>query len=507
MLERLPAGDPEPVLRAMEAGLREISSELSREGHRITISGLGPSPRVKNRRDCAVIDVTVEDGATIIQVDATFQASAFLGEISQNAVVEAKLRRVFEETRAQLGLAAVAPSHVEPPFTMPPTRFSTGADGTPEMSVALDPAAPLVEMQPAAIPSDPVPEPNTRDVIEPAEGTSPASIETLLPPPPEIAVEAAAPSGIVEEAPEPGHPQPAESIQPVPVPAEEPGKATTVDPVPVPAPIPLENSKEIAKTETAKTKEAEPPAPAAVSAPTIGKKDGVKEVQQVLSDALAPEGRKRAEPGSSLAASPPDAKKSSSGVRWAIAAIAALVLALTAWFYLPHELTPSSSAAPVKFASSTDTPVPVQSLPESPKPAPEQPGSQDDPQAVIKDWEAALRSTDATQQASFYADPVDRYFLRRSVKREDVLADKQANIAKRQGDWSIALERVQVRQKPEEVTATVRLVKHYTIHQGGHLTSQWYVPSQMLLKRTDGHWQITSERDLGWSDTMDDLDY
>jgi ketosteroid isomerase-like protein len=504
MLERLPEGDPEPVLRAMEEGLREISSELSREGHRITITGLGPSPRVKNRRDRAVIDVVVKEGATLIQVDATYQASAVLGETSQNAVVEEKLRRVFEEAKALLGVSTATAAPVAPPHALPAARFSAGANLPqpemaaapailPQMSVALDPAMPLVEMQPAAIPSAPAPEPESTKIIVPA-------ISEPLPPP-----EAAASVEIVE-APMPTPVQ----VEDTPVPAapideKMPEKPASPETAPVPAAISAGVVDEAAKTEIATTSKL---APAAVLAPVVGKGDEAKEARQALSGKPVPgsDARSEARPALSFAALPPDAKKSPSGVRWAVAAIVVLLLGLAAWFYLPHEFGQSSAAgAPAQFSSS-NPPTPVQSLPEAAKPAPEEPGSQDDPKAVIQDWETALRSADAARQASFYADPVDRYFLRHNVKRDDVVSDKQTNIAKRQGDWAIALERVQVHQKPDE-TASIRLIKHYTIHQDGRLTSQWYVPSQLLLKRSDGHWKITSERDLGWSNTLDDIDY
>ena len=129
----------------------------------------------------------------------------------------------------------------------------------------------------------------------------------------------------------------------------------------------------------------------------------------------------------------------------------------------------------------------------------------DDPTAVVKQWETALRARDAAAQAAFYADPVDRYFLRHDVKKDVVLADKQAAIDKRQEGWAIKMERVQVQKKGEDV-ANVNLVKHYMVQRNGATTSEWFVPSRLQLKRADGKWHIVSERDLGWASSLDDLD-
>jgi hypothetical protein len=50
-------------------------------------------------------------------------------------------------------------------------------------------------------------------------------------------------------------------------------------------------------------------------------------------------------------------------------------------------------------------------------------------------------------------------------------------------------------------------VKHYVVRQNDKVVSQWFVPSQLQLKRADGRWQITSERDLGWGTSLEELGY
>jgi ketosteroid isomerase-like protein len=116
-----------------------------------------------------------------------------------------------------------------------------------------------------------------------------------------------------------------------------------------------------------------------------------------------------------------------------------------------------------------------------------------------------LRTRDAAAQAAFYADPVDRYFLRHNLSKDAVVADKQAAIDKRKGGWTVKMDRVKVQRKGDDV-ADVSLVKHYMEQQDGATTSEWFVPSRLQLKRADGKWRIVSERDLGWATSLDDLD-
>jgi hypothetical protein len=96
--------DPEIVLRALETCLRGVSKEVVRYGDKITLHGLGPSPRSMNYQDTTVLSVSAEDDKTIINADVSFQASAILGDVPQDAVVRSKLDQVFEQMRTQIEL-------------------------------------------------------------------------------------------------------------------------------------------------------------------------------------------------------------------------------------------------------------------------------------------------------------------------------------------------------------------------------------------------------------------
>ena len=103
--DRVPCDDAELVLAVLEDRLHTLGArEVVRDGRRITLFGLGPSPRAINPRDKTMIEVNAADGVTTIDADVSFQASSFLGEAPQDQIVMSKLERVFDEIKAELGL-------------------------------------------------------------------------------------------------------------------------------------------------------------------------------------------------------------------------------------------------------------------------------------------------------------------------------------------------------------------------------------------------------------------
>ncbi|HEU4637137.1 MAG TPA: hypothetical protein VFS41_13215, partial [Edaphobacter sp.] len=190
---------------------------------------------------------------------------------------------------------------------------------------------------------------------------------------------------------------------------------------------------------------------------------------------------------------------SSRWLKWSawIAALIVLVIAPLVWLYMPSH--PESEAAPTAQPATAAAPA-------EPVATPKQPGEDPDPAMVLKDWAAAMNSRDAAAQAAFYANPVERYFLRHNLSRDEVKADKQAAIDRRKGDWAVKMESIKV-SRPDDKTAKARLIKHYTVKEEGKTASEWFVPSALQMTRTNGRWQITSERDLGWGTSLEELGY
>lgn len=139
-----------------------------------------------------------------------------------------------------------------------------------------------------------------------------------------------------------------------------------------------------------------------------------------------------------------------------------------------------------------------------PQPAaagPARPVAAAEPADLLRQWELAMQSRDAAAQASFYAVPVERYFLRYNVNKAQVEADKRWQIANRRGDWTVKMEKVKINRTADNA-ATVNLVKHYTQREEGRPVKEWSVPSQLKLKSEFGVWWITSERDFFGTDSF-----
>jgi hypothetical protein len=143
--------DPEIVLRALETCLRGVSNEVVRYGDKITLHGLGPSPRSMNYQDTTVLSVSAADDKTIINADVSFQASAILGDVPQDAVVRSKLDQVFEQMRTQIELESKGVA-VGPVASRPMTVASSSSlpDGWAPENHSFDAPAAAISSTPLA---------------------------------------------------------------------------------------------------------------------------------------------------------------------------------------------------------------------------------------------------------------------------------------------------------------------------------------------------------------------
>jgi ketosteroid isomerase-like protein len=541
-VKRFPGRDPELVLEVLEDCLRAVLNDVVREGKRITLFGLGPSPRRVNRNDTTVIDVKAEDGVTIIDADVRYQASAFLGTAPQDAVVQAKLDQVFEAMLAQLGLERwYGQVHEQAPVAVDkPVIQVENAAGAASGDVAVEVEArensslgvvadepQLDEDSVTMAPLDP-----RAGKLEPGEPESASVAEEVK------AVESPVPEGAEPKAAtvvEAGA-QDEPALQPVPtLPAVE--EKATSQPESASAEskaseialtTPAVEQKETAEQSIAEQQNpAEPQKEVEPATVVANQAKPAAEDKSVVTSSVAksklelvartPPWDDSSKTTTSQSAVSPhresnfeeeDAKRSRR-LKWSawIAAIVVLVVAPAAWLFLPSHLQ-EETTQPHPQAQQPTLVATSQAAPVQPVPVPvaaKLPGTDEDPGTVINEWETSMRSGDAAAQAAFYADPVDRYFLRRNVGRNEVVTAKQASIDKRKGVWTVKMERVKV-TRPNDRTARVSLIKHYMVQDGGASVSESFVPSVLQLVRADGRWQISSERDLGWAPTMDDLE-
>lgn len=113
----------------------------------------------------------------------------------------------------------------------------------------------------------------------------------------------------------------------------------------------------------------------------------------------------------------------------------------------------------------------------------------------LQEWAAAMRTRNASAQAAFYADSVDRYLDHRNVTRDAVLRDRESTIHMRKGLWTVKMEKVAViRQTGSE--AEIRLVKHFIDESEQSEIMESFVPARLILKKVGKTWRITSEEDL-----------
>ena len=107
-----------------------------------------------------------------------------------------------------------------------------------------------------------------------------------------------------------------------------------------------------------------------------------------------------------------------------------------------------------------------------------------------------MRSTDAAAQASFYATHLDRYFLRTDVDQAFVLRDKQDFLRRGNRVDRFDAEDVQM-QDSTDSSARLRLIKHYVVRTRPNAAPvERQVRSELSLRKIDGEWQITEERDF-----------
>lgn len=165
-------------------------------------------------------------------------------------------------------------------------------------------------------------------------------------------------------------------------------------------------------------------------------------------------------------------------MRWAAAAAClAVIVGFLGWHYWPVQQK-----------------APVIELEQSAVSRPAAPPADIGPEAALRQWELAQRSSDAGSQAAYYTFPVQQYMWKHNVNRHDLQAMKQAEIDRRRGLWTVKMENVEISRKGGE--ATVTLVKHTIEQLQGSTARSRFVKSQLTLKNSLGIWWITSERDL-----------
>lgn len=476
----------ERVLSCLETHLRAVAADIVRVEGKLTALGIGPSPRVVNRKDTTVVEAQEMDGTTVLSIDVTYQASALLGAMSQDSIVEGKIEGALLEMRRELGLPVHGAGLIE-------------RTGAPVEEPALEVTVPVAEavMDRASHVEEPV-----------------------------VAVMVAEPQ-----------PEPAVELEPESVGLDEPELNAEAALVAAPVTEPLESAAAAGAVEPAVMAEA---AVSAVTATVPGVAAGIK----LRGKTRRTEARRRVPPVSSPVVAPVTVPmggvRSSSGSRavfraeslpelpvvvvddaevkaprrvgtYAALTVVLLLLAGTLGYeLLPRAWTESHYRVLKERVDSvlgrTEVSPPAVQEPTAvmdaePDPAAEAAlklAKEHDPDVTVRvqDWANAMRSRDAAAQASFYADPVERYFLQLNVSNAEVLKQKQADIQARPNLFTVKIEDVVV-EKQSDTEVVLRLVKHYITQASvGAAPMERLVRSRLRLKRIDDEWKIVEERDF-----------
>ena len=482
--ETIQTRDPEVVLRALEMCSREVSSEVVRFGDRITLRGLGPSPRSRNKHDTTVFCVNTENNETVIQGEVNFQASALLGETSQQDVVRSKLDDLFEEMKAQIHLDSLRVAAYA--AARKATSASTAVADRPEEVSA-------IEHRKFELPEEEVSSAVTSETVTPetlmeafvALPDSDWGATAAVAEPQEVA----APDQDIKLRYAAVHKEELATAELPPAALNGKPEEFRVNEEPV-------ESEHIARTDHA----------AATAQLRLPVEPEITE--EPTWDARTPPYRLRIEETDRLAG----------WKRFALWVTAlAFLLAVAGGGYFLYRSHHDTVVSPAPIAASavpvaTSRPLPevhqraVREAPSGktvpPAPPPPTPDRIADPATSSADlklwlqsWAASMRTKDANAQASFYANTMDRYLEQRNVGRDAVLRDREATIHMRKGLWTVKMEDLVIeRQTGSE--AEVRLVKHFIDEPEQSEILESFVPTRLTLKRIDGQWQITSEQDL-----------
>jgi len=528
--ETVQIADTEKVLHALEVSLRELSDEVHREGHKITVHGVGPSPRARNYRDTAIFQVATKKGSTKIDADVTFQASALIGTSSQDAVVRSKLDYAFDQMRLQLNLPEAVREAVPEPVLqaafagtqhLPETESHasdaveavdgladelaelghfTYAEPMPEYVVEPhavplaekeergeeDPASPpslfarLSKIVPELLEDEPVGERATTDEV--SDSASPPSLFAAL-------------SRVVPELLEEEPVGERAATDEVSDPASPPSLFATLSRV-VPELLEDEPVGERVSADAV----SEPVTPfgswaASLRSFPVPPHAPAGDSVNGQSDSFAEEDSET--PAFSVATTG-DSHKTNLPILLAVL-LGVVVAAGSVYLYwtgllklnFAHQMI-SAPAAPTPPA--VQEPVAFVPVPTAP-PRHEEPN----PKVWLEQWADALRGRDADLQASFYADPVGRYMGDSDVSKDALTNSFRSAIQVRDGLWTMKLERVSI----DSLSAThvvARLTKHFMqLDDSSGSASQiadHYVRSRLDLRRVDGEWKIESEQDM-----------
>ncbi len=445
------------VLGALERSVVRISLNVVRADGELRVYGIGPSPRPVNVRNLTVFRVEgAGQGQTRVKVESEFLASALLEVSAQEPAVREKIERAMELAKEEIALRrrtagqtsmeqtsipmaestdSRLPAHGEPA----PHATQSQAPATHSQAAAADPALPTVRETAPRISESRAAAGTTalsfRDTRRPDAAESPAWSDALR------------------------HSE-GERPRVLQVPPTHPRRETVWWKLAIPATVLLLVTGAYL---FGRWQRPSPNAAPGAEAPEIA--------------ATSPHLRKESPVYSRTQAVPAVAAgktsvKTSAGVRGETRAT--FPVTQTRQWQARQPAAPQNDSGRVRSLASTSP-----SLRER-----------------LDQWAASMRSTDPAAQASFYANHLDRYFLRTDVNHAFVLRDKQDFLRRGNRVDRFQVEDVQMQDRTD-TSGRLRLLKHYVVRAGPNAPAvERLVRSELSLRKIDGEWEITEERDF-----------
>jgi len=514
------------VLRTLERCLEEISDRVTREGNRIVVLGIGPSPRTRNYRDMTVLEVEGQPRETVIHADVNFQASALLGPEGQNEAVHAKLNYAFQQMRFMLGVASR-------PAIAPELGQTNGQAAQKHSTSAYEPAQAAAEpfrYQAASV--NPVVregasgrDVSVRDASVREAAVSEAAVPVLAALPADAAIGeirireiSPAPAASGQEA--------AGAVAAPEQPIARPEQPIIQPKQPIVQPVQLLLPHEQTHAPAASVTE-EPTLPLRHTRTTIGAavaaSQSIPAATAQSNAATASQSRLDTPVNLPQRRVNADDRQRSRSPLWTILALVLLGLGgLGA--YLEHtgrlneqyltqvedevmarlnpgdEIAGSAPAAKPDHAAVTAQPADsAQTAPAASTDAVTEPSvahhKEADPVDFLNSWADAMRGRDAELQASFYASPLARYQEQTNLDHDALVGLFSDNIHSRPGLWTFKIDRFATEQKEPDYWR-LRLTKHFIQMGDGSNITEHPVRTRMELRRIDGEWRITSEKDF-----------
>lgn len=205
-------------------------------------------------------------------------------------------------------------------------------------------------------------------------------------------------------------------------------------------------------------------------------------------------------------------RRESSWPIWAVAPIVLAIIAIAVWFALSrtdNQQTNQSAIPQEKTAQQTQVQPAKNTFDDVAKSSPDQ--TQTDPtvasrsnnsspgdssaelKTALDEWLAATNARDLNREISFYAPVLTTFYTKRDVPLAAVRAEK-GRLNSQIDSIDVRAASPEIHLAPDGLSATMRFRKSWSYT--GAQSQSGEVIQELVWKKSDSHWKITSERDL-----------